>query len=62
MKELIKISYEAGEPTVNARDLHEGLGIETPFKKWIDRMCEYGFEANKDFWTKMSESNGGSKG
>ena len=59
MKELIKISYEAGEPTVNARDLHEGLGIETPFKKWIDRMCEYGFEANKDFWTKMSESNGG---
>ena len=59
MKELIKISYEAGEPTVSARDLHEGLGIETPFKKWIDRMCEYGFEANKDFWTKMSESNGG---
>lgn len=59
MDDLIKISYEAGEPTVSARDLHEGLGIETPFKKWIDRMCEYGFEANKDFWTKMSESNGG---
>ena len=59
MNELIKVNYEAGEPTVNARDLHEGLGIETPFKKWIDRMCEYGFEANKDFWTKMSESNGG---
>lgn len=59
MNELIKVNYEAGEPTVSARDLHEGLGIETPFKKWIDRMCEYGFEANKDFWTKMSESNGG---
>ena len=59
LDDLIKISYEAGEPTVSARDLHEGLGIETPFKKWIDRMCEYGFEANKDFWTKMSESNGG---
>lgn len=59
MNELIKVNYEAGEPTVSARELHEGLGIETPFKKWIDRMCEYGFEANKDFWTKMSESNGG---
>lgn len=33
MNELIKVNYEAGEPTVNARDLHEGLGIETPFKK-----------------------------
>ena len=59
MDDLIKINYEIEQPTVSARDLHEGLGIETPFKKWIDRMCEYGFEANKDFWTKMSESNGG---
>ena len=39
--------------------LHEKLHIETPFKKWIDRMCEYGFEEFKDFWTKMSESTGG---
>ena len=59
MDELIKINYDTDEPTVSARDLHEGLEIETPFKKWIDRMCEYGFEAGKDFWTKMSESSGG---
>lgn len=59
MNELIKINYDTEEPTVSARDLHEGLEIETPFKKWIDRMCEYGFEAGKDFWTKMSESSGG---
>lgn len=59
MNELIKINYEAETPTVSARDLHEGLRIETPFKKWIDRMCEYGFESGKDFWTKMSESTGG---
>lgn len=54
-----KINYETETPTVSARDLHEGLRIETPFKKWIDRMCEYGFESGKDFWTKMSESTGG---
>ena len=59
MSELIKINYESEEPTVSARELHEGLSIETPFKKWIDRMCEYGFEEGKDFWTKLSESTGG---
>lgn len=59
MNELIKINYEAENPTVSARELHEGLHIETPFKKWIDRMCDYGFECEKDFWTKMSESTGG---
>lgn len=59
MNELIRINYETEQPTVSARQLHEGLEIETPFKKWIDRMCEYGFEVNKDFWTKMSESSGG---
>lgn len=59
MDEMISINYNSEAPTVSARDLHDGLEIETPFKKWIDRMCEYGFEANKDFWTKMSESTGG---
>lgn len=59
MNDLIKINYSGTQPTVLARDLHEGLGIETPFKKWIDRMCEYGFMEGKDFWTKMSKSNGG---
>ena len=59
MNELIRINYETETPTVSARDLHEGLEIESPFKKWIDRMCEYGFEREKDFWTKMSESTGG---
>lgn len=59
MNELIKINYDTEQPTVSARELHEKLNIETPFKKWIDRMCEYGFEDGKDFWTKMSESRGG---
>lgn len=59
MQDLIKISYDTDQPTVSARELHEKLNIETPFKKWIDRMCEYGFEESKDFWTKMSESTGG---
>lgn len=45
--------------TVSARELHEKLNIETPFKKWVDRMIDYGFEEGKDFWTKMSESTGG---
>ena len=59
MENLIVVNYETEEPTVSARDLHELLQIETPFKKWIDRMCGYGFEESKDFWTKMSKSTGG---
>lgn len=59
MNELITVNYETETPTVSARELHEKLNIDTPFKKWIDRMCEYGFEIGKDFWTKMSESTGG---
>lgn len=59
MNELIKVNYDSEHPTVSAKDLHEKLNIETPFKKWIDRMCDYGFEESKDFWTKMSKSTGG---
>ena len=31
MNDLIKVTYNAGEPTVSARDLHEGLEIGTRF-------------------------------
>lgn len=59
MKELIKVTYEAEQPTVSARDLHEGLEIKTAFKDWFPRMIEYGFVEGKDFCSKMSESTGG---
>ena len=59
MNELIKINYETETPTVSARDLHAGLKIKTAFKDWFPRMAEYGFEAEKDFCSKMSESTGG---
>lgn len=36
MNELIKIeTNENLEPIISGRELHEKLGIETPFKKWI---------------------------
>lgn len=56
---LIKINYESEQPTVSGRELHEALGIETPYHKWFPRMCEYGFTEQKDFWTNLSESTGG---
>ena len=48
MNELIKIN---SKNKVDGRSLHEFLQIETPFKKWIDRMLEYGFVEGVDFWT-----------
>ena len=49
MEEIIKINYESEQPTVSARELHEGLGMCTQYPKWFDRMCEYGFSENVDF-------------
>lgn len=34
---------------VSARELHERLEIETPFRKWFPRMVEYGFVENEDY-------------
>lgn len=49
MSDLIKISYEAENPTVSARELHEALEVKTAYKDWFPRMCEYGFDENKDY-------------
>lgn len=57
MNELTTINFE--EQTISARELHSKLKIGTPFTMWFERMCEYGFEEGKDFFTKMLESSGG---
>lgn len=49
MNGLLKINYETEQPSVSARELHEGLEIRTAFKDWFPRMTEYGFEVGKDF-------------
>lgn len=63
MNELLKIEIDENqEQTVSGRELHMFLGIETPYKKWFDRMCEYGFTNNADFITvgqKCPIANGG---
>lgn len=52
MNELIKVHYDSADrPTVSGRELHEALGVETPYTTWVKRMCEYGFSENVDFAT-----------
>lgn len=51
MNDLITINYENERPTVSGRELHEALGIETPYHKWFPRMCEYRFTENEDYIT-----------
>ena len=45
--ELFNVNMET--ETVSARELHEKLKIETPFRKWFPRMCEYGFVDGIDY-------------
>lgn len=59
MQELIKIREENGQRLVSARDLYKGLEINSNFTTWFKRMCEYGFEEEKDFIPFLEESTGG---
>lgn len=49
MNELIKVDFSGEKPAVSARELHESLGVETPYHKWFPRMCEYGFIESEDY-------------
>ena len=49
MNQLITINHEGEKPTVSGRELHEALEVNTPYKIWFPRMCEYGFVENKDY-------------
>lgn len=64
MNELIPVSPDLiGTDTtlsVNARDLHEFLAVDTEFKDWMPRRIEeYAFEEGKDFRSFLGESTGG---
>lgn len=48
MNEIINIQ-DMSEYPVSGRELQERLEIETRYNDWFKRMCEYGFEAGKDF-------------
>lgn len=48
---IIPLHEENDQFPVRGRELHRRLGIGTPYSMWFKRMCEYGFEAGKDFQT-----------
>ena len=48
--------------TVSGRELHRFLEVVTPYTKWFERMCEYGFDENHDYAVtdkNVHNSNGG---
>ena len=57
---ITPITDEAsGDIRISGRQLHMALDVDTPYRKWFPRMCEYGFSEGKDFRTNLSESTGG---
>lgn len=40
---------ENGEIAISGRELHSALEVKTPYKKWFERMSDYGFEENIDY-------------
>lgn len=61
MNELIPINYDTtGQPTVSARELHEGLEIKSKYADWFKNMSAYGFTENVDYFTVSKNlENGG---
>ena len=63
MNDLIRVTVnENQEPIISGRELHKFLEVGTDYKKWFDRMAEYGFVENVDFATvsqKCPIANGG---
>lgn len=51
MESKLQVIFGEDKLQVDGRQLHMFLEVETPYKKWFDRMSEYGFEENKDFIT-----------
>lgn len=49
MKEVLTVNYEAEQPTVSARELHNGLEVSERFQSWFNRQLKYGFEENSDY-------------
>lgn len=49
-EQLIPVNVDSPDRiTVSARDLHAALEVDTRFRDWFPRMCEYGFESGRDF-------------
>ena len=44
----IAVKYDNDNPTVSGRELHAALEVQTPYRMWFPRMCEYGFTENVD--------------
>lgn len=60
---LVKIEVNKNqEPIVSGRELHEFLGLKTPYRQWFGRMKEYGFDEDVDFtqFTQKSTSSNAS--
>lgn len=62
MTELIKVNYDNDRPTVLGRDLHEFLGVDTPYTIWFERMCGYGFSESVDYVTNLLDRSDGKAG
>lgn len=59
VNELLKVNYRNEQPMISGRDLHDFLGIETPYKNglitWLNTVLKKG-ETTQRLWTKLSKT------
>lgn len=59
---VILLHEENDQFPVRGRELHRRLGVETPYTMWLQRMCDYGFEEQKDYFTVLLDRSDGKAG
>ncbi len=58
-KELLPIVVQENNALIDARLLHQRLKSKQQFSNWIqNRISDFGFESNKDFYTSLYKSSG----
>jgi len=59
MNNLIKVNYDNENPAVSGRELHQFLEVGTEYMKWFERMAEYGFSADLDYSSILTNRSDG---
>lgn len=62
MENKLQVIFNEDKVQVDGRQLHMFLGVKTRYNDWFPRMCEYGFEEGKDFYSNLSKTSSAEQG
>jgi anti-repressor protein len=62
LERTVHVDFSGDAPMISARELHDALEIQTPFRQWFPRMLKYGFQEGSDYVKVLQKSEGSRTG